>query len=96
MLLLRGWSGVTEGQERLRYLETRVRFLEERIRSLRTSRRILMNLLALQERERRVAEDDLSRRNSRLQARNRRYAQALMERHIALHRLSREREYPVG
>lgn len=87
---------MSEGPDRLRYLETRVRFLEERVRSLRTSRRILMNLLAIQERDRRVIEDGLSRQNSRLQARNRRYAHALMERHIALHRLAREREYPVS
>lgn len=82
---------MTESKERLRYLETRVRFLEERIRTLRTSRRILMNLLTLQERERRLTEEGLSRQNSLLQARNRRYAHALMERHIALHRLARER-----
>lgn len=87
---------MTDGKDRLRYLETRVRFLEERLRSLRASRRILMNLLALQERERRVAEQDLSRQNTRLRARNRRYAHALMERHIALHRLSGERQTPSG
>lgn len=87
---------MTDGKERLRYLETRVRFLEERLSSLRTSRRILMNLLALQERERRVAEEDLFRQNNRLRARNRQYAHALMERHITLHRLTRERQSPSG
>lgn len=85
---------VTEGKERLRYLEMRVRFLEERLRALRTSRRILMNLLAIQERERRAREEDLFRQNNRLRARNRRYARALMERHIASRRLAGEGEIP--
>lgn len=84
------WPERLQHPERLQYLEARVRFLEERLRALRASRRVLMNLLALREQDRRLALDDLSRQNDRLRARNRRYAQALLERHIALHRLRRE------
>ncbi len=73
--------------DRLQYLEVRVRFLEERVRNLRTSRRVLMNLLALREHDRRLLVDDLSRQNDRL---NRRYARALFERQIALERQRRE------
>lgn len=79
------------GEERLRYLELKVRFLEERVRSLRTSRRILMNLLTMRERERSLSLEDLTRENSRLRNRNQRYATALMEGHITLKRMMKKR-----
>lgn len=69
---------MSEAQERLRYLEGRVRFLEDRLRALRASRRVLMNLIALREEERRLVVEGLTRENDRLRARNRKYARALL------------------
>lgn len=68
-------------------LRDRIRLLEERVRGLRTSRRILMNLLAAQERERRTLIAQLEAENGRLQRQSRRFARAVFERNIRIVRL---------
>lgn len=75
-----------EGDE-IEALRNRVKLLEERVRGLRTSRRILMNLLAAQEREKRAAIRQLELENRRLQRRAARLAQALLERNMRILRL---------
>lgn len=71
----------------LQDLRSRVRLLEERLQGLRTSRRILMNLVASQEREKRALIQRLEAENGRLQKRSARYAQAVLERNIRIVRL---------
>lgn len=68
-------------------LRARVRVLEERIKGLRASRRILMNLLAAQEREKRARIHRLESENQRLQQRTSRYAREVLERNIRIIRL---------
>lgn len=68
-------------------LRTRVKLLEERIQGLRASRRILMNLIAAQERERRARINHLEQENERLQRRSTRYARAVLEQNIRILRL---------
>lgn len=68
-------------------LKNRVRVLEERIQGLRASRRILMNLIAAQEREKRARIERLEAENSRLQRQSSRYAKAVLERNIRIFRL---------
>jgi len=68
-------------------LRDRVRLLEERLRGLRASRRILMNLIAAQERERRALIAQLEAENGRLQKQSVRYARAVFERNIRIVRL---------
>lgn len=76
-----------EDAERIRELEARVRFLEQKVRSLRASRRVLMDLLAVRERDRRARLDGLERENRRLRQKNGRYARSLLACHIACHRM---------
>lgn len=73
--------------EELRELRNRVRLLEERLQGLRTSRRILMNLIAAQEREKRSRIERLEAENGRLLKRSARYARAVLERNIRIVRL---------
>jgi len=68
-------------------LRNRVRVLEERISGLRASRRILMNLIAAQEREKRARIARLEQENTRLQQQSTRYAKAVLERNIRIIRL---------
>lgn len=68
-------------------LRDRIRLLEERVRGLRTSRRILMNLLAAQDRERRALIAQLEAENGRLQRQSARFARAVLERNIRIVRL---------
>lgn len=68
-------------------LQARVKILEERIQGLRASRRILMNLLAAQEREKRSRIHRLEAENQRLQRRSQRYARLVLERNIRIVRL---------
>lgn len=75
------------GYDELQALRERVRILEERVRGLRTSRRILMNLLAAQERERRALIARLEAENGRLQRKSARFARAVLERNIRIVRL---------
>ncbi len=75
------------GYDELQALRDRVRVLEERVRGLRTSRRILMNLLAAQERERRALIARLEAENGRLQREKARFARAVLERNIRIVRL---------
>lgn len=74
----------------LQELRSRVRLLEERLRGLRTSRRILMNLIAAQEREKRAQIQRLEAENGRLQKQSARYAKALLDRNIRIVRLQHE------
>ena len=73
-------------------LRQRIRMLEERIQGLRASRRILMNLLAAQEREKRARIQRLEEENNRLHRRSQRYAQLLMDRNIRIVRLQQSLE----
>lgn len=68
-------------------LKRRLRLLEERVQGLRASRRILMNLLAAQEREKRSQIQRLERENSRLQQQSSRYAREVLDRNIRIIRL---------
>ncbi|MEW8977462.1 MAG: translation initiation factor 2 [Symbiobacterium sp.] len=68
-------------------LRDRMRLLEERVRGLRTSRRILMNLLAAKERENRALIARLEAENGRLQRQSARFARAVLERNIRIVRL---------
>ncbi len=73
--------------DELQELRNRVRILEERLQGLRTSRRILMNLVAAQEREKRSHIQRLEAENGRLQKLSARYAKAVLERNIRIVRL---------
>lgn len=73
--------------DELAELRRRVRLLEERVQGLRASRRILMNLIAAQEREKRARIQRLEAENSRLQQQSTRYAKAVLERNIRIIRL---------
>jgi DNA anti-recombination protein RmuC len=68
-------------------LRNRVQVLEERIQGLRASRRILMNLIATQEREKRAKIQRLEEENNRLQKQSTRYAKAMFEQNIRIIRL---------
>ncbi|MFO7173306.1 MAG: translation initiation factor 2 [Bacillota bacterium] len=69
-------------------LKARIRLLEQRIQGLRASRRILMNLLAAQEREKRIRIHRLETENQRLQRRSTRLARLALESNIRLVRLA--------
>ncbi len=71
----------------LNWLRERVRVLEDRVQGLRASRRILMNLIASQEREKRARIRQLEAENARLQKQSSRYARAVLERNIRIVRL---------
>lgn len=73
--------------DELTQLRNRVRILEERIAGLRASRRILMNLITAQEREKRARIQRLEQENTRLQKQSTRYAKAVLERNIRIIRL---------
>jgi hypothetical protein len=76
-----------EHRDELTELRGRVRILEERVQGLRASRRILMNLIAAQEREKRARIQRLEQENSRLQQQSSRYAKAVLDRNIRIIRL---------
>lgn len=76
-----------EHSDELAELRARVRILEERVQGLRTSRRILMNLLAAQEREKRVRITRLEAENRKLQQRAGHFARQLLENNIRLVRI---------
>ncbi len=68
-------------------LRRRIRLLEERVQGLRASRRILMNLVASQEREKRARIQRLEKENVRLQQQSTRFAKIVLERNIRIIRL---------
>lgn len=68
-------------------LKARIRLLEERVQGLRASRRVLMNLLAAQVREKRSRITQLENEKRRLQRQTSSYARALVERNIRIVRL---------
>lgn len=72
-------------------LRNRVRVLEERIQGLRASRRILMNLIANQEREKRARIQRLEQENNRLKKQSSRFARAVLDRNIRIIRLEESR-----
>lgn len=74
-------------QDELEAMRRRLKLLEERLQGLRTSRRILMNLLATQEREKRAIIRQLELENSRLHRKSARFARALLERNLRIVRL---------
>lgn len=76
-----------EHTDEMSQLRQRVRVLEERIQGLRASRRILMNLLAAQEREKRNRIQRLEQENVRLQQRTSRYAREVLDKNIRIIRL---------
>lgn len=66
-------------RDRVQELEMRIKFLEERIRALRFSRRVLMDLLAIKERQRAAEQNLLAEQNRRLQKKNARYAHQILQ-----------------
>lgn len=88
-----------EQTDEMSQLRQRVRVLEERIQGLRASRRILMNLLAAQEREKRSRIQRLEQENVRLQQRSSRYAREVLDKNIRIIRLQesmRRSEEDIG
>jgi predicted RNase H-like nuclease (RuvC/YqgF family) len=83
-----------EQSDELTQLRSRVRVLEERIQGLRASRRILMNLITAQEREKRARIQRLEQENTRLQQQSTRYAKAVLERNIRIIRLEQALQRP--
>ncbi|MDB4896447.1 MAG: hypothetical protein JWN15_2709 [Firmicutes bacterium] len=83
-----------EQSDELTQLRNRVRVLEERIQGLRASRRILMNLITAQEREKRARIQRLEQENTRLQQQSTRYAKAVLERNIRIIRLEQALQRP--
>lgn len=83
-----------EQTDELAQLQNRVRVLEERIQGLRASRRILMNLITAQEREKRARIQRLEQENTRLQQQSTRYAKAVLERNIRIIRLEQALQRP--
>lgn len=79
--------GCVEPSDERDELNRRVKMLEERVQGLRASRRILMNLLAAQEREKRSRIQRLERERDRLQRQSSRYARAVLDRNIRIIRL---------
>lgn len=71
------------------HLKARIEGLEEKIRGLRASRRVLMNLITLLERERRAKIKRLQLENDRLQKSNAKYARAVLERNARICHLER-------
>lgn len=78
---------VQRPMDELGELRAQVRLLEERVRSLRSSRRVLMNLLAAQEREKRARITRLETENTKLQRQSARWATALLDRNIRIVRM---------
>lgn len=68
-------------------LRERVRILEERVQALRAGRRVLMSLVSVQERAARAKISRLEQENKRLQQRNYRFAQAMLENNVRMLRL---------
>lgn len=88
-----------ENTDEVSQLRRRVSVLEERIQGLRASRRILMNLLAAQEREKRSRIQRLEQENARLQQRSSRFAREVLDRNIHIIRLQesmRRSEEDIG
>lgn len=75
-------------------LQQRVRSLEEKVQALRASRRVLMSLITVQERAARARITQLEQKNRRLQQRNQRFAQAMLEKNARLLRLQEEHGQP--
>lgn len=73
--------------DELDHLRQRVRLLEERIQGLRASRRILMNLLASHEREKRNRISRLEAENTQLKQQSSRMARQVLDRNIRIIRL---------
>lgn len=71
-------------------LQNRIRCLEEHVEGLRLSRRVLMNLLVVQERERAARIKELEEENRRLHRLNRRFARAVLEKNIQISLLQKE------
>ena len=71
-------------------LRAKVRALEEKIQGLRASRRVLMNLITAQEREKRARIARLESENRKLQKSNARFARAALESNIRICRLQDE------
>lgn len=71
-------------------LRERVRLLEDRVQALRASRRVLMSLISVQERAARAKISQLEQENRRLQQRNYRFAQAMLEKNARLLRLQEQ------
>lgn len=88
-----------ENTDEVSQLRRRVSVLEERIQGLRASRRILMNLLAAQEREKRSRIQRLEQENARLQQRSSRFAREVLDRNSHIIRLQesmRRSEEDIG
>lgn len=71
-------------------LRLRVRELEDKVEALRISRRVLMNLIDILEKEKQAELVRLSAQNERLQRNNCRYARAIMHRNIRITELEEQ------
>jgi hypothetical protein len=87
--------GESQQMQEVQELRARVQLLEERVRGLRASRRILMNLLASQDREKRGRIKQLEAEVQSLRHRSLRYARAVMESQIRYVRLEQRRAAPA-
>jgi hypothetical protein len=65
-------------------LRVRIQELEEKVESLRISRRVLMNLIEVLEKEKREQLLRLETQNEKLQKNNCRYARAIMYRNLRI------------
>jgi TolA-binding protein len=65
-------------------LRVRIQELEEKVESLRVSRRVLMNLIEVLEKEKREQLFRLETQNEKLQKNNCRYARAIMYRNLRI------------
>jgi TolA-binding protein len=65
-------------------LRVRIQELEEKVESLRISRRVLMNLIEVLEKEKREQLFRLETQNEKLQKNNCRYARAIMYRNLRI------------
>lgn len=74
-------------REYIAYLEAQVKFLEERIRDLRLGRRVLMNLLETQEREKRQSLQRLTGEKKKLLRQTRQYAREVLARNLRIREL---------
>lgn len=82
-----GGSDVEQPTDELSQLKAQVHLLQERVRSLRASRRVLISLLTVLEREKGERVRHLERENLKLQQRSQRWASALLEGNIRIVRM---------
>lgn len=73
--------------EVINVLKSRIRELEDKVDALRISRRVLMNLIDVLEREKKEQVQKLQNMNTQLQKNNCKYAKAIMYRNMRINEL---------